>query len=316
MKYHPVKIQNSLLTEGKSYVFRLISKLELGRGKPFFVMLDPLGYKMLIPADFYADYGFMEGQEVVCKIDKISCSGKMYLEPRHPHYEEGKYYDFEAVSLGCRNNLVGTKEWYFKVSDSLGLEWIVRRNPPEKETTWLPEKIRCIVARIKKGKLFLRLPDYSEQDGFLKQGETYPFKIVDQKNYPGDGFSYFILEDERGSRHLLRKKHYHHYGLKVGQHIQCRLDGAYEDGMLFLEPVHPVYEIGKEYVFEVARLEEYIFSNDTRQKIVVLKDIFGEEIKKQVSELGAMRWVPFKKLLCRVNRIRKSRVEVDILEGV
>ncbi|MEE4176681.1 MAG: hypothetical protein V2I46_04155 [Bacteroides sp.] len=316
MEYRPVKIQNSLLTEGKSYVFRLLGKLELGRGEPFLVMLDPFGYKMLVPAGFYADYGLKEGQKVVCKIDKISCSGKMYLEPQHPHYEEGKYYDFEVISLGCRNNLIGSKEWCYRVRDIFGLEWIVKRNPPEEETSGWPEKIQCLVVRIKKGQLFLRLPAFSDQESYLKQGETYSFKIVDQKNDSGDGFSYFILQDERGSRHLLRKKHYYHYGLKPGQQVICRVDGVYEDGLLFLEPLHPVYETGKEYVFDVARLEEYVFSNDTRQKVVVLRDVFGEEIKKQVAEEGAMRWVPFQKLLCRVNRIRKSRVEVDILEGV
>ena len=90
MDFRPIKIPNSLLTEGESFVFLLIGKLDLDRGDAYFVMQDPYGYKMLMPAGFYEDYGFQEGQEVVCKVDKISCSGKIYLEPRHPYYEEGK----------------------------------------------------------------------------------------------------------------------------------------------------------------------------------------------------------------------------------
>jgi hypothetical protein len=48
----------------------------------------------------------------------------------------------------------------------------------------------------------------------------------------------------------------------------------------------------------------------------VLKDCFAEEIKVQVDEQQAARWANFRKLRCKVVRIRKSRLEVEILSGV
>ena len=315
MEFHQERIRNSLLTEGESYVFRLTGRLNLDKGEDFFVVQDPFGYKMLLPAGFYAEYGFREGQELICRVDKISCSGKMYLEPRHPRYEEGNLYDFDVISLGYQRNLSGGEEWYYRIIDCLGKQWTVRKNAPKNLEPRFPVKIQCLVVRIKKGKLFLRLPDEGQDPGPFVQGETYPFLIVDQKADPGDGQKYFILQYEDGLRYLLREKHYRHYRMHQGQQIYCRVDGTLGDGSPFLEPIHPVYEIGKEYWFLVDRLEEYVFSNGSHQKIIVLKDAFGEEIKVQVNEEEGKQWAPLGKLLCRVKRIRKSRVEVELLSG-
>lgn len=312
MEFRQVKIQNSLLREGETYVFLLTGEIETGNGKASYVFQDPFGYKMLVPMGFYQGYGFRVGQEVVCKVDKISCSGKMYLEPRHPHYQEGKQFEFGVMGLVCKRNLADLEEWHYRVRDCLGKEWLVRTE----KGAGFPDFVKCLVSRIRKGNLHLKLSDLSLETTGLKQGMTYSFKIIDQKKIPEDGMSCFILEDEEGSRHILRKKHYHRYGLKVGQTIRCRVDGTLDEGSPFLEPEHPKYEIGKEYPFSADRLEEYVFYNGTSQKMVVLKDVFGEEIRVHLNETEAAQWGGYEKLVCRVKGIRKSRVEVEILEGV
>jgi hypothetical protein len=315
MNFRPVKIQNSLLTEGQTYPFSLLSKMELGRGEEYYVLRDPLGYKMLMPAGFYEHYGFMEGQEILCRVDKINCNGRMFLEPINPWYEEGKVYDFEVVSSGHRKNIAGLNEWYFMVTDKSGSHWRVKR-PASIAGSNFPETLPCLVERIKKGHLYLQIHGHAPIHPLLKNGETYSFVIIYEAVNPDDGLAYFILEDNSGQRHLLRKKYFVNYRLKKGQEVLCRVDGAMGDGYLFLEPEHPAYSVGNEYVFDVARLEEYIFSNGTWQKVIVLKDCFAEEIKVQVDEQQAARWANFKKLCCKVIRIRKSRLEVEILFGV
>lgn len=315
MEFRPVKIQNSLLTEGQSYPFRLLGKMELGMGEAFFVLRDPLGYKMLMPAGYYENYEFAEGQEIICRVDKINCNGRMFLEPQNPWYMEGKVYDFEVIGSGHRKNIAGTVEWYYLVKDLSGKEWRVLK-PAEKNMGKWPERVPCLVERIKKGRMYLRLSGYSFDNPYLVNGSTYFFSIVDEKVNPDDGLACFILEDEQGGRHLLRKKYYVNYRLRKGQRILCRVDGSMGDGHLFLEPEHPAYKEGQVYDLPVDRLEEYIFSDGTRQKIIVLKDCFSEEIKVRVDEGAARRWAAFSNLRCRVTRIRKSRLEVEILQGV
>lgn len=315
MEFRPVKIQNSLLTEGTTHPFRLLGQMELGRGELYFVLRDPLGYKMLMPAGFYENYGFEEGQEIICRVDKINCNGRMYLEPQNPWYNEGEVYDFEVVSYGHRKNFAGNHEWYFVVRDKSGKHWRVKR-PVSETAVDIPERVACRVERIKKGRLYLQLDGASPEHQLFKDGETYIFTIAVEKVNPDDGFPYYILEDNNGQRFLLRKKYYVNYRLRKGQRIECRVDGTMGDGYPFLEPIHPHYRPDEVYDFPVDRLEEFVFSDGTRQKVIVLKDLLGEEIKVRVDEAAANQWAPFRSLRCKVLKIRKSRLEVEILQGV
>jgi len=314
MEFRPLKINNSLLTEGTSHPFMLLGQMEFGKGELYFVLRDPLGYKMLMPAGFYENYGFTEGQEIICRVDKINCNGRMFLEPQNPWYKEGEVYEFDVVSYGHRKNIAGNHEWYYLVSDRGGRYWRVNR-PVSKTAVDFPEKVACRIERIKKGRLYLQLAGPAPEHPLLKDGKTYAFTIAEEKVNPDDGFSYYILEDSSRRRFLLQKKYYVNYRLIKGHRIQCRVDGTMGDGYPFLEPIHPHYRPDEVYDFPVDRLEEYIFSDGTRQKVIVLKDKLGEEIKVRVDEAAANRWAPFRNLRCKVLKIRKSRLEVEILQG-
>ena len=312
MEFRPVKINNSLLTEGETYPFTILNKMELGRGEEYFVLRDPLGYKMLMPAGFYQHYQFQEGQDVFCRVDKINCNGRMFLEPRSPWYAEGQVYEFPVICRGQRKNIAGLVEYYFLVEDASERKCRVRR-PASKNYNGFPEKVSCLVERIKKGQLYLRLHGAEPEQTLLSQGESYQFTVLKEKMNPDDGSSYYIVEDPFGGRHLLRKKYFVQYRLRKGTQFMGRIDGTFGDGYLFIEPNHPDYDVGSEYVFDVNRLVEYVFSNGTRQKVIVLKDCFDEDIKVRLDEVAARRWAPYKKLRCRVFKIRKSRVDVEIL---
>jgi len=312
MEFRPVKIQNSLLTEGETYLFKVLSKMELGHNETYFVLSDPLGYKMLMPAGFYNHYGFLPGQEIMCRVDKINCNGRMFLEPLNPWYTEGKVFDFKVVCSGRRKNIAGINEYYYRLMDVSGQTWQVRR-PLANGFDDFPDKVNCFIERIKKGKLYLGLHGVDPSPGLLKQGQTYEFVILSEKVNPDDGFAYYIVEDPNGNRHFLRKKYFINYRFKKGLTFTGRIDGTFGDGLLFIEPKHPAYEIGGEYVFEVNRLEEYIFSDGIRQKNIVFKDCFDEDIKVKVDDQAARIWATCNKLKCRVFKIRKSRVEVEIL---
>ncbi len=313
MQIRKVNIPNARLTEGRNYPFRILKVVSLEPGDEWFVMQDPNGYKILMPKGFYGQYGFKPGQTVHCRVDKINCNGRMFLEPTHPHYKEGEIYDFELVSKGQRKNVINQDERYFIVRDTFKNEWKVRSYDP---ALWEnpPKRIPCKLKRIKKGKLFLMIAGEEVNHPNLVPGQIYPFTIVDETINPDDGQSYYILEDASGNKHLLRKKYYMHYGFRKGQRIDCRVDKFASEGFFMLEPMHPCYETGRIYRFPVERVEALSFTDGFIQKVLVLSDCFGEEVKVFVDDDLAANLGKKDTVEAKVQRIRKSRLEIELTD--
>lgn len=313
MTVRSVKIPNARLTEGESYLFRIVKSMSLTPGDSWYVLEDPNGYKILLPGQYYEKYGFRTGQTIRCRVDKINCNGRMFLEPAHPHYVEGESYQFPVISKGHYKNIIEQDEYYFTVRDVLGHYWKVRTY---EKPLWdnPPEQLACIVKRIKKGKLFLVIAGEEMRHPSLETGKSYHFTIVDEKINPLDHFSYFIVEDKQGNKHLLKKKYYLHYGLKKGRQVRCRVDKFASEGFFFLEPEHPCYQMGKTYRFPVVRLEEMVFMDGYRQKVLVVHDCFGEEVKIHQEHDEADRLKDYQTIQARVDRIRKSRLELALAD--
>ena len=315
MTYQPVYINNSLFTERQTYVFEVLSQMELAPSEGYFVLRDPLGYKMLMPSGFYLHYGFETGQKIQCRVDKVNCNGRIFLEPQNPWYSEGQTYDFDVVSSGLRKSFSGEIERYFTVRDINSTIWKVKI-PELVSGTFVHDRVTCMVERIKKGILHLRVKDHFTGQSCFTKGFEYKMILAEEKLNPDDGIVYYILKDEWGKYHPIKKKYYLHYRLKKGSEVRCRADGININGEVFLEPEHPVYQPGCEYILPVNRFEEYIFSDGTRQKWIVLKDHFHEDLKVKVPDETAMNWTQYKKLKCRILTIRKSRLEVALVCGV
>ncbi len=314
MDVRHVHIPNARLEEGRTYPFQILNIVSLGPEDDWFVMQDPNGYKILVPQGFYKSYGFNPGQKIRCRVDKINCNGRMFLEPLHPHYKEGEVYPFDVLCKGRRVNIIGQEEYYFMVKDVYGNQWKIRTCS---EKLWAnpPEKLHCLLLRIKKGELFLVIHDEEIKNPDQAIGTTHLFTITDERMNPDDGACYYILEDYNGNKHLLKKKYYIHYGLKKGQKIRCRADRFDAEGYLSLEPEHPCYATGKQYAFPVDRLEELVFTDGCRQKVLVLLDCHQEEVKVYVDEDAALKHSLRPSVKARVKRIQKSRLDLEI-DGV
>lgn len=311
MNIRSVHIPNARLQEGHTYPFRVMKTVSLDEGDDYFVMMDPNGYKILMPAGFYQNYGLEAGKTVSCRVDKINCNGRMYLEPMHPHYREGQTYSFLIHCKGQRENILGRDEWYFMVNDIYGQKWKVRTYS---KSLWEkpPGELKCLVKRIKKGKLFLAIQGEEVKHPDLETGQTYPFTIVDERLHLDDRTKYYILEDKTGNKHLLKREYYVHYNLRIGQIIHCRVDKFSTEGFYFLEPEHPCYRLGNSYFFPVDRLEELVFTDGYRQKVLVLSDCHGEEVKIHIADDEATHYGNMPEVRARVDRIRKSRLEVTL----
>jgi hypothetical protein len=311
MRIRNLTVSNSRLTEGEYYPFSIIKKMEMGK-ESYFVMQDPMGYKILMPASFYTLYGFEPGQTITCRVDKINCNGRMFLEPMHPFYKEGEVYEFKVTDKGFRINILDEPEYCITVNDVFDQEWTVKVNS-EQAIEHATGKIRCRLERIKKGRLFLCHESDKSLHAGLVSGRSYPFTVIDERLNPQDNLAYFVLKDQQGNQHLLKKKYYTHYGLKKGLEIVCRVDKFTSDGYFFLEPENPWYKEGEVYEFKILELQKLNFSDGSLQNVLVLEDPYSEEIKVFIEPCQVEQLKESETVLCRINKIRKSRIEPGII---
>ena len=156
MQYPGYNFGNVILSEGEWFPFKIHNLVQLQDNAWYYVLQDINGMKHFMPAGNYARYGFIPGDEISCKLDRINCTGRIFLEPRHPHYKEGEIYYFDVISLTDQGN-----EKVLIVREILGnsIEVPVCRNI----NMDLKERkmVRCIVIAIIKGRPILDIdPDY------------------------------------------------------------------------------------------------------------------------------------------------------------
>ena len=313
MHTRQIHISNTRLTEGSVLSFKILRTVSMD-GDKHFILLDPYGYKLMLPVAFYTHYGFAEGQTLRCRVDKVNCNGRVFLEPVHPYYEEGQSYTFPVLSSGRRINLAGMEQQYLVVEDRLGLRWEVVV-PREWTALRKGDRVLCRIERIKKGVLYLQLAEDGCKPDYPQAGSCHVFEVVNERTDPSTGQVFYVVKDEKGGGHLLGKKHFVHYGLKPGKKIRCMVGPFMATGFFELEPEHPCYEAGKVYEMELNHAEELIFPDGSVQKVLVFRDCFGEDVKLPADEETLKRYGEKTKIHCLVKRIHKSRLELEVHPG-
>lgn len=311
MRLKTIRINTGKLIEGETYTFKFEKKIIIDDYE-MFVMSDPNGFKVLLHAELYYSYGFVPGQEIKCRIDKINCSGRVFIEPEHPVYKENEQYEFDVVESGVRKNILDESECFFVVSDVFKNKWIVV-SPCEALYDESAKKINCVVERIKKGKLYLNLPDQVIISDTLRIGNEYVFGVMGEKINPDDNISYYILQRPGNLKFLLKKKYYNHYGINVGGVVNCKVVKFSSAGHYILEPNNPFYCNGDEYDFKIKQFEELIYSDGFVQKIVVVEDLFKDEYSVIVDDSIIEKYKDSKTVKALVANIRKSRLELEVI---
>ena len=235
------------LQEGESYSFIVDGIIQLPDGSAKYKISDPNGVKHLLDHRIYNAYGFNIGNNIICRVDKINCSGKIFLEPKHPYYTIGESYEFAFVQIETIQNTVGAEEQIATFKDHFNN--IVKI--PLADLAGFPgkdQKYDFTVYRIKQGQLFISIPGSHNDYSNMKNGDIYSFVISHLKTYAGK-YEYYVLEDKAGNEFLLRSKFYRKYNLKISDNVNCSFREVNHQS--FLEPLHPYYEIGKEYIFNI-----------------------------------------------------------------
>ncbi|MEI6059733.1 MAG: hypothetical protein WCR72_03440 [Bacteroidota bacterium] len=136
-----------LLSEGQWYPFRIHNLMQLQDDAWYYVLVDINGLKHFMPASYYENYGFATGGLINCKIDRINCTGRIFLEPEHPFYKEGEIYLFDILGFADPSDphILIVREM-----NGAGIDLpLSRKEIKQLETR---EKLSCLVKSIKKGK--------------------------------------------------------------------------------------------------------------------------------------------------------------------
>jgi hypothetical protein len=292
------------IKEGNNYPFQIKGIAELPDGTDYFVLIDPNQVKHLLEKKHYLQYHFEIGQFIECRIDKINCNGKIYIEPLHPFYQLGKEYEFPLIRMEKKNNQGDSKVAIFEDVFCNEIKLTANHFP---HALKVGQSVKLKVVRIKKGLVYLSEPGFDEEYKGMTEGMEYSFIIKVFIDAPGKR-NYYVIASPDGSMYKLRYKFYEKYGLAVGQTIYCRLIKVGKE--IFLEPSHPYYQINTCYDFEIIG-EDIVPDYPTgERKVCILRNDYGKKILVPVEE---RKPDPLKdgKMNCRVKDIRKGRIYLN-----
>ncbi len=155
MQYPGYNSGKVILSEGEWFPFKVHNLVKLQDDEWYYVLQDINGLKHFMSAHYYENYGFKPGEEISCKIDRINCTGRIYLEPKHPFYTEGEIYDFEVLNISDLNNEIMLIVKGFS-ENNIELPVFNLKKVEIKEG----KMVRCIVKTIKKGKPVLEIHSF------------------------------------------------------------------------------------------------------------------------------------------------------------
>jgi len=81
-----------MLEEGKYYSFKHIKLVRLEDHKEYMILENPFKIRHTVYYANYSAYNLQVMTDLVCKVEKINCTGRIYSEPQHSVYKSGEKY--------------------------------------------------------------------------------------------------------------------------------------------------------------------------------------------------------------------------------
>jgi hypothetical protein len=285
------------LKEGQEYEFEVIKLVEINPGENSFLLRGPGNRKFLLPAERYAKYGILTGRSVLCRVDKINCKGEVFLEPKNPWYQENSRYNFEVVEYRAMSGSAIRRGKVMMVRSVTG-DIIPVSVSPEMVLPKPGEKTELLVIRISKGRLHLAAERGKSGSDHLDIDVDYDFEVTDSET-DLDGEEYYIVTDQLGVSHAIKKRYYEYYGLREGVRFRGRVVRYREDGSKLIEPENPFYSIGQLIEIDIVRKER---NHADGTYYIAGSDRFG-----QFHEMRLRDGIDGDSLIARVVMIRKGK---------
>ena len=289
--------------EGIWYSFSISGIVDIPDKGEYYILLHATGRKMLLRTDYYVKYNFAIGQFIQCRVDKVNCTGQVFLEPKHPYYTEGKVYSFEIIRTFSDKDTL----YNLTVLDFYGnsIDVFVSNY----EEIGGKSSIQLKVKKVKKGVPIL--VEERDQNTELSETSIKEIKLIvkDIKRFNFE--DYFVLSN--GVQHSkVKVKHYQKYGLKIGDEVACDIIANESDNYLVIEPKNPWYRIGGIYEFENVKIEEFVDLEGKISHVAVVFDNGGNKCGVPIADAHVTRIKDLNKINCKVVGFRKGRPQLEI----
>jgi len=291
--------------EGSWYSFTISGLKDIPDKGEFYLLTHESGRKMLLKSSFYTKYNFVLGQSIECRIDKVNCSGQIFLEPKHPIYSEGNLYSFPLIKVNIN------EESLFNATVRDVLDNEIDVFIPQIKRYKINESILLKVVQVKKGIAVLQQDKSEIFTTSEKQiGNKIKLRIDYITKYNSE--DYYILTEKNIEKAKLKVKHFKKYGFAKGDEINCQITGFGLNNSLVVEPMNPWYEVGNSYLFNIENIVEYIDLEENIAKNVIVLDVVKNKCGVKVDELTAGRISKMKEVKCKVKGFRKGRPQLEI----
>lgn len=289
--------------EGSWYQFKIDGITTIPDKGEHFILLHDSGRKMLLNAQYYVKYKFCVGDTIECRVDKVNCTGNVFLEPKHPFYIEGYTYNFEVIS--CIPNDDSTISISVKDYFNNSIQLIANQGSI-KSTDFI---IRLKVDKVKKGVPILSFTDIYKLSADYRKGQKINLKVTSSITLNSE--DYYLLADSDHVISKLKVKHFKSYGFSIGKQVTCEVRGFDSNGLLIVEPVNPWYKIGESYFFKKFSVEEFVDLKGDKVKSLIVVDVNGSKcgVKIDSNDIFLSGSALVK---CRVIGYRKGRPQLEI----
>jgi hypothetical protein len=292
--------------EGFWYFFTIENISNILEKGNHYVLKHESGRKMLLNAQHYVKYRFKVGQTIECRVDKVNCMGQIFLEPRHPFYNDGSFYSFKY--LGIKNNEDRTMSLLVKDSFDNEIQVFINTHVELKAK----KQVLLKIERIKKGIPILSIPMAHQHLNYVNAcNNTIKLTVVAVVSENSE--EYFSLADGCGTIiSRLKVKHYRHYGLVTGKSYLFQTRGIDSNGLTLVEPENPWYKIGESYIFRIKNIDNYANLDGEEVKTVIVFDVNNSKCGVIIDVEQLKRIEKQTEVSCKVIGFKKGRPQLEI----
>ncbi|NVO09498.1 MAG: hypothetical protein HXX16_06005 [Bacteroidales bacterium] len=292
--------------EGIWYSFSISGIVDIPDKGEHFILLHDSGRKMLLRTDYYVKYNYALGQIIECRVDKVNCTGQVFLEPKHPHYNDGQVYSFDIIRIFLDEESL----YNAKVKDVFSNEIDVYLYQTDGLQT--KKNIMLQVVQVKKGlPILCDIQKGKSEIIEFDYGKEIKLKVKSVKKYNSEDF--YILYDGDTIKTKIKVKYYKNYGFDIGDEVICEIIGIESNNyFIVVEPKNPWYKIGNVYTFTKIGIEKYAGLEEDKAKVMIVLDNNGNKCGVPINKTIATSLQERDKIECRVIGFRKGRPQLEI----
>ena len=297
------------LHEGDVERFWVRGLRSLPDGQPCYLLDGPDGFSTLLPEKYYRNYGIETGRPMECKISRINCNGKVFLEPMHPVYSIGMSYEFNILERQlfsdneCEFTAIAIKD------SSSDIHLVVMPGKFENEY------ISCRVHSIRKGQIKL-VTDSSDvhRDASDDHGLILPFRCAGVFRI-SETEAYHVFHYQKLRFAFLSFRYFLPNQFKPGSLTDMMACYSKRNQGIQLEPIHPMYQPSMVYPF---RYDSIVEDHDILRgfkRFIRVKDAEENFYNVPVMGLKYKGFTPGQSVYCRVRSYRNGKpiFEIDQL---